>query len=380
MSALITLSGSLKALTVIRSLGKKNIRVISADVSERTLGNYSKYTTKSMLIPYDYKNQSKYIGCLLSYLKRNQIDVLMPVHSNDTYLIIKHKKKFEKFTKVPFSEYNKVSALNDKWVLDKILTSLEIKKPDTYRARNIKDLKEVSRKIEYPAVIKLKSSSSSLGLSFVYSREQLIKRYLQTINKYCLRKKDYPIIQEYVEGTGYGVSLLYNQGDIRALFTHKRIREYPIDGGPSTARVSTRNKEMEDMAIKLLDHVEWHGVAMVEFKQIKNNKPILLEVNPRFWGSINQAVQSGVDFPYLLYKMAVEGDVKPVRSYKVGVKTRNTLIDFISLKQSIIRNRDVSLLKEFFASYHEDVFSWKDPKPFISFIEIGLREIRSPKS
>jgi predicted ATP-grasp superfamily ATP-dependent carboligase len=264
--------------------------------------------------------------------------------------------------------------------LDKILTSLEIKKPDTYRARNIKDLKEVSRKIEYPAVIKLKSSSSSLGLSFVYSREQLIKRYLQTINKYCLRKKDYPIIQEYVEGTGYGVSLLYNQGDIRALFTHKRIREYPIDGGPSTARVSTRNKEMEDMAIKLLDHVEWHGVAMVEFKQIKNNKPILLEVNPRFWGSINQAVQSGVDFPYLLYKMAVEGDVKPVRSYKVGVKTRNTLIDFISLKQSIIRNRDVSLLKEFFASYHEDVFSWKDPKPFISFIEIGLREIRSPKS
>jgi hypothetical protein len=45
-----------------------------------------------------------------------------------------------------------------------------------------------------------------------------------------------------------------------------------------------------------------------------------MEINPKFWGSLDLAIASGVDFPYLLYKMAVDGDVSPVSNYKLGTK------------------------------------------------------------
>ncbi len=118
--------------------------------------------------------------------------------------------------------------------------------------------------------------------------------------KYDLSSSNYPLIQEYVEGDGYGVSFLFNHGDLRAKFTHKRLREYPISGGPSTYRISVKEPKMEDMAKRLLEYFNWHGVAMVEFKMGNNNNPVLMEINPRFWGSLNQAIQSGVNSLYIV--------------------------------------------------------------------------------
>ena len=63
-----------------------------------------------------------------------------------------------------------------------------------------------------------------------------------TIKKFNLTPEEYPVVQDYFPGTGYGVEMLYNNGKLRAKFVHKRIREYPISGGPSTVRISTKNK------------------------------------------------------------------------------------------------------------------------------------------
>ncbi len=46
---------------------------------------------------------------------------------------------------------------------------------------------------------------------------------------------------------------------------------------------------------------------MVEFKldRRKGNAAKLIDVNGRFWGSLQLAILSGVDFPYYLYQLAV---------------------------------------------------------------------------
>lgn len=109
---------------------------------------------------------------------------------------------------------------------------------------------------------------------------------------------------------------------------------------------------MENAARKILDHVNWHGVAMVEFKlDERTNKPVLIEVNPRFWGSVYQAIAAGVNFPYLLYEMALYGDVEPVFNYKVGVKTRFLLNDFRALSAILtIQAIALQLLRNFLNS------------------------------
>ena len=139
---------------------------------------------------------------------------------------------------------------------------------------------------------------------------------------------------------------------------------------------SLQHPQMEKIATDLLKHYSWHGVAMVEFKLTNEGKPILMEVNPRFWGSINQAVQSGVDFPALLYAMAVEGDVKPVLNYRTGVKTRNVVTDTVALYQYIKKTNDPRLLKEFFSCpFSDDILSITDPLPLLSYMKKAIDEM-----
>lgn len=82
------------------------------------------------------------------------------------------------------------------------------------------------------------------------------------------------------------------------------------------------------MAIRLLRELNWYGLAMVEFKvDPRDGVPKLMEINPKLWGSLNLAIASGVDFPALLYRLAVDGDVRPVFDYQVGVRCRFLLAD-----------------------------------------------------
>ncbi len=374
--ALITSANSIKALIAVRSLGKKTISVSTADSTKSALSSFSKYSQDFFQYHPPSKNESVFISCLQNILKKNDFDVLFPVHSEDTYVIAKYRSCFETYVKVPLHDYPTLANVNNKGYLMSVADHLGVPIPKTYYVETLEDLKNLSEIIEYPAVIKLRESSSSIGLSFVKSSDDLVSKYKKTIEDFNLSSSNYPLIQEYIEGDGYGVSLLFNQGDPRAMFTHKRIREYPMSGGPSSCRVSIRMPEMERIAINLLKYFNWHGVAMVEFKLTKDKKPVLMEINPRFWGSMNQAILAGVDFPHLLYTMAVEGDVKPVFNYRIGIESRNAFIDSVALFKMLRKTGNMHLLRDLVKiPRNDDILSLDDPLPAISFLLRGVKVI-----
>jgi len=376
MSVIVTTAMSPKALIVTRSLGIRGIKVTTADKQKFALASLSKYSKNFFLYPSPKKKPAEFINCLISFIKRHRDTVLIPTHSEDTYLIAKYKSSLEKYIKVPLHDYNMIKKVNDKACLMEIAEELSIPIPRTRKIKDLSELPKIAEELDFPVVIKLRETSSSIGLSYAHSKKDLISKYKKTVSSYDLSFSNYPVIQEYIPGDGYGVSLLFNKGDLRAKFTHKRLREYPITGGPSTYRVSVKNSKMEKFAINLLQSLNWHGVAMVEFKlDSRNKKPVLMEVNPRMWGSINLAIKSGIDFPYLLYKMVLEGDVKPVFDYKLGIKTRNIFIDYLALISYIRKTKNVKLLKEFFKiPKNDDILSIKDPIPILGIIRIFMNE------
>ncbi|MBC2702250.1 MAG: ATP-grasp domain-containing protein [ANME-2 cluster archaeon] len=385
MSVLLTNASNAKGLVITQNLGKQGVEITTTDSEYFSAAFFSKYSKHHFLCASPKKSPLEFISSIQNYIKKNKIDVLMPINSTETKLISKYKDKFTPYTKVPFVDFPKMMQLDDKNEVMKMASELDIRIPKTYVIDNAISLDTCSKELKYPVVIKLRNATSSVGVSYAYSAHEFISKYKQTIQKFNLKTSEYPIVQEYIPGTGYGVSMLYNNGDIRAIFTHKRLREYPITGGPSTLRVSVRHPEMEKAAKKLLDHVSWHGVAMVEFKlDERTNKPFLIEVNPRFWGSIYQAIAAGVNFPYLLYEMAINGDVKPVCNYKVGVKTRFLLNDYRSLishfRNSGHRSRT---LKEFFKFYEKglyyDTFLIDDMLPAMMLAFKGVKEVLNSK-
>lgn len=383
MSVLVTNASGAKGLVVTRSLGKNNIDVTNTDSETYSAAFFSRYSKNYFLTPPAAKYPDEFIEATLNYIKNNNIDLLMPVNSVETLLISKYKDMFTQHTNLPFEDYSKMIKLHDKGKLSEVAEELNIPIPKTYKIEDLEEVEGLSNKLHFPVVIKLKNSTSSKGIEYAHSQKEFILKYKETVTKFNLTPLNYPLVQEYIPGEGYGVSLLMNHGDLRALFAHRRLREYPITGGPSTLRESIRHPEMEEIAIKLMEYFDWYGVAMVEFKLNKHtNKPFMIEVNPRFWGSLNQAIYSGVDFPYLLYKMAIDGDIKPVLEYKVGVKTRIMMNDFRSiLDQLRYSDNRTQIIKETLKTggIHDDIISFVDPLPSILFTYTNIKKSLTEK-
>src|SRR5205085_6819270 len=98
------------------------------------------------------------------------------------------------------------------------------------------------------------------------------------------------------------VFALFDRGALVADFAHRRLREKPPAGGASVLSESAPvDPCLREQVVRLLGSIGWHGVAMVEYKHdLRSGATVLMEVNGRFWGSLQLAVDAGVDFPFLL--------------------------------------------------------------------------------
>jgi predicted ATP-grasp superfamily ATP-dependent carboligase len=127
------------------------------------------------------------------------------------------------------------------------------------------------------------------------------------------------------------------------------------------------------IAFKLLTQMQWTGVAMVEFRiDARDDIPKLMEVNPRFWGSLQLSILGGVDFPYLLYCMLMEKNMEPLTDYKEGIQCRWLLPgDILWYVTSPDKAKNVKELMRF--DIPDDILSWDDPGPTFGFFAATMR-------
>ncbi len=105
------------------------------------------------------------------------------------------------------------------------------------------------------------------------------------------------IAQEFIPGWGCGFFATYDRGVCRRVFMHRRVREYPPTGGASSCATTFRDDRLAAHGRRLLDGLGWHGIAMVEFRfDERDNDFKMIEVNAKFWGSLELALAAGADF------------------------------------------------------------------------------------
>lgn len=355
MKVLITDAAYQQSLGAIRSLGKKGIYVIGGSHSALAQSFYSKYCREKVIYPTP-QMEDEFVRFMLRYVQKNKIDVLLPIGYLTTTALSKYYVEFCKYTKLLITSGNSMEIASNKDKTMQLAMQLGIKTPKMY-----KSIEEVKG---FPIVVK--SVEDGGQVRYVNSPEELYK--INTSGS---------IIQEYIPGEGYGFFALFNRGNVRATFMHKRIREFPVTGGKSTAAESIYDPKLKDLGLRLLKSLNWHGVAMVEFKKDSRDGEFkLMELNPKFWGSLDLSIASGIDFPYLAVKMAVEGDIKAFNQYKVGVKFRWPAYDFLNL----ITNPSLAnaFISDFFNKNSKSNIWLSDIKPNIfEFIIIFLSIISS---
>lgn len=352
----VTYSWNRMAYVINKSLSEKGIKVHTGDVSKYNINTFSLLNNKSFVYDNFYDSNSRFVESLLKYMHNNRISMLIPTHE-ELFIISKYHESFKDFkTLVP--EFDNLKIAHKKDQSTKLANDLGIPIPYTFIPQSETDCFSFFKEYGKPVVLKYQNSNSSKGVFYIDSMEQFTKHYIN-LGQFLL--------QEYVTGVGYGVSMLYNNGNLRATFTHKRLEEKIATGGTSTLRISTHNDDLEYYAKKILDNLSWNGVAMVEFKWDEvHKKGYFIEINPRFWGSLALPFYSGMDFPWHYYRILKDGDIDPVINYKTGVKVKWLLGGALSFIDGLAHERKLNWkLLSLKADFYDD-FNSKDP-----FILVG---------
>jgi predicted ATP-grasp superfamily ATP-dependent carboligase len=367
------------ALAATRSLGRRGIHVVAADDSEETLSGASKYCSETFVYPPPSDCSQEFIQILRRECLERNVRMVYPMTEISTYLLLKHRDMFDK-SSIPCGSLEAFETLSDKWKLFQIAQRLHIATPKTLFVERREDLISLESSVRFPIVLKPHRSGLfhegqwvSGSVKYVESFEEL--RVVCSNSSYF---KAHPfLLQEYIEGEGRGVFSLCDHGMSSAFFAHRRLREKPPSGGVSVLSESIEvNPRLREICQTLLSAVVWHGVSMLEFKVRPDGAPYLLEVNARPWGSMQLAIDAGVDFPWLLYQLTTEKQCTRVNGYRIGIRNRWLLGDLDHLYLAIFKDRSrlskseklqlvLRFLKLFERNTHYEVNRWDDLKPFI---------------
>lgn len=301
MRVLVTNADYANALAAVRSLGEHAIEVVCGSEHRRSQSFCSTYCSKRVVYP-SVSSEDEFIRAIGQTAGSEKLDAIIPIGYSENVVLSKRLGDLPGSVKVPVAPWKAMRVASDKSQTMRLAERLGVGVPKTFDTVDDVD--------SYPVVVK--SVGGSGRVRYVNSAEELRSTPLKDA-----------IIQEYIPGDGYGFFSLFNHGELRATFMHRRLREYPVTGGASTAAESVFDPELKRQGLRLLSELGWHGVAMAEFKKdSRDGRFKLMEVNPKFWGSLDLSIASGVDFPYLATRMAVDGDVEPVTDYRVGVRYR----------------------------------------------------------
>jgi predicted ATP-grasp superfamily ATP-dependent carboligase len=344
----VVLDGNQRSsLALTRSLGRKRISVTVGEVESRSLSSCSRYCRRSFTYPSPYRDPSGFIQSVCSQVATIGDTMLFPMTDVTLSEILENRMSFGQNVTIPFVDFQTYSEASDKKGLFLLARRLGIPMPATHFLSAACDGEEAIRfakQTGYPVVLKparsrLRTSDGWFNTAVRYAADE--DAFRAALREEPFRSHSF-LLQERIEGEGIGVFLLMNQGEVLARFAHRRIREKPPAGGVSVLCESIEpSPDALGASTRLLKALNWTGVAMVEFKQDRrDDRPKLMEVNARFWGSLQLAVSCGVDFPYLLYRMARGENASGPREYKVGLKSRWELGDLDHLLIRVRKSRE----------------------------------------
>jgi predicted ATP-grasp superfamily ATP-dependent carboligase/thymidylate kinase len=344
-SVLVTDARRGSAVCIIRSLGRRGMRVIAADSEARSPGFYSRYAAERLRYPPPEDAPDEMVETLLAAARSRLVDLIVPGTDETILPLAAARERFAGVCALALPEPRALAASHDKMATVRLAAELGIPLPRTELVSTIDDALRAAPALGWPVVVKPRFSRivrdrrgiDRYEVSYAEDERALADRMAR------LEGRCDVLLQEYCSGEAHGVELLAHEGRILAAFQHRRLREVPITGGASSFRESVAlDPVLFEHAARLLAALDWTGLAMVEFK-VGEVGPRLMEVNGRVWGSLPLAVKSGVDFPAGLADLYLGSppadDGLPDTSYPLGVRSRNLDLELVWIGSALRKAR-----------------------------------------
>jgi predicted ATP-grasp superfamily ATP-dependent carboligase len=384
-AVLVTDGEQRAALAVVRSLGRAGYNVRVASSSRRSLAGASRFAQGGDIVADPLAAPRQFVDDVRRLIHRHEISLVIPITDAALLALTSRRGELGDVT-LPWPDAATVRRVSDKALVAEAAQAVGLRVPEQRAAATPDEAIQATRGLRFPVVLKPSRSIresgggrfSMLEVTHAASAAALRARVAE------LEPASFPLlVQERVVGPGMGVSCLLWGGRLIAHFTHRRLRERPPSGGVSVYAESVEpNHALLERSVALLQRFDWNGVAMVEYKvDTATGEAYLMEINGRFWGSLQLAIDAGVDFPALLAAASVGAAVPseaPV--YRAGVRFRWWWGDVDHLLVRLARSASrlalpadapsrLTVVREFVAAGapHRDSDSLRrdDPRPFL---------------
>ena len=298
MTAIITDVHYRMSLALIRELGQRGVNVVCCEKEgvKAPLGFASKHCSDARTLPDgDYEN-ALYDVCA-EYLERDgKKPALMPVGAKTLAMLAKTdvRGRFSAVAGFCIPTEEQLDIFNDKSRTALLAKSLGIPTPEVYSPD--------SPEIAFPCVVK-PVCGEKFGLSaaqrykIVHTRDEMQSCF----SEFERLTGSAPIVQKYLSGGAFGCSAVCRDGNIVSHICHRRIREYPVTGGPSSCCTAIHDERLLGYVSAAVKSVGYTGLAMFEFKADDRGEPFLLEINPRVWGTFPLTRVARSVLPYAWY-------------------------------------------------------------------------------
>ncbi len=380
---LVTDGTQRSALAVVRSLGNAGHTVFVCAPRVPSLAGSSKHAFAEHAVANALEAPAQFASDVANLVERWRIDTLIPITESALLALLPERESLGAL--IPWPDVQTFRAISDKKALLEKAAALGIAVPRQVTVNTRAELVALDLdSLAYPLVLKPSRSVGehdgqrvALGVRHVASAEALRAEIAS------LADAAFPLLlQQRIVGPGIGIFLLIWEGEVLATFAHRRLREKPPSGGVSVYSESVAaDPELVEKSRALLAQMHWRGVAMVEFKRdASTGVPYLMEINGRFWGSLQLAIDAGVDFPALLVDAASGEPHAASPGYRVGARSRwwwgdvDHLLarwrrDAASLALPAGAPSRLRATLDFLTFWHpharNEVFRLRDPRPFL---------------
>jgi predicted ATP-grasp superfamily ATP-dependent carboligase len=371
-------------VTVARSLHNYGVPVDVASCI-RKVQSPSSAIRNAFVLPNPSVDPNKCVGALRDLIISNRYDMLIPTDDQGLALVADHGEQLREVVHLASPPSATLKLVLNKASTLRIARECGINVPATFVAYSSDELHSSLAEVSFPVVMKpgrKNLQEDVLKSCVVRSKDEARSRFGES------RIFDPPImIQECCEGVGVGIELLMREGEPRAIFQHRRLKELPYRGGYSVLAVADApDPRLVKASISLLRAMKWDGIAMVEYKvNSRTGEAVLLEVNGRYWGSLGLPIAAGIDFP-LYHWQLVHGEAPNVpTSYRVGTRWRWTAGYLARLHELTalavhsgegrreLRRSICELPGDFSPAVVDASFRWSDPTPGLA--ELALASV-----
>ncbi len=311
LSILIPDGESRFALLVVRCLSQVSgakFHILSTDPWARV--RFSRYCS-SFTSYDDAHDDESMLSAIIHAAQKEKANILLPVSEFGIRFASTWLGKLDEIVVAPLPKLEIFNIAVNKWKFADFMQSNDIPTPRTILFRHDKELNKQIEGFKFPVL--LKPTRGMYGSGIIQfddsaSLENILEARGHDAGEY--------IIQEFVRGYDIDCSVLCKNGEILAYTIQKGIIPSLQRFGPPSAIEFLEHEELLKVASKLVSKLNWSGVAHIDMMvDVSNESVKVIELNPRYWGSLMGSLKAGVNFPFLAVTAGL-GKELPQVSYR----------------------------------------------------------------